>query len=150
MNSQTRSTGLHCGEYGGGDTSVTFLGTTPTRAVENHDGVIVGAERPGEVGEEAVHRDGGNGGEDEGEAVIGGGFDGGEKIGPIKALIAQAGRTIPLGPPAETDAPLLPETGLVLEEQADPLARVRRGRRRHRVEKPPFWKRSRALASDLG
>ncbi len=61
-------------------------------------------------------------------AVAGGGSDGGEKPGPLEALVAQAGQTLPLPPPAMTRATLLADPverhlrSIVLEPQRDPLS----------------------------
>ena len=94
----------------------------PTGAIENHDDMVVGGQGLGELGQEQVHGDGGDGWQDEGEFGAGGGFDGGEDIGPVEPLVAHSRRPLALHPPAVTGPPLLADAGFIQEKQTDALA----------------------------
>jgi len=63
-------------------------------------------------------------GQHEREAVVGAGLDGAVDVGERVALIALARRALAARVPAMADAPLLADARLVLEKQADRLARV--------------------------
>jgi hypothetical protein len=104
----------------------------------------------GEVSEEVVHDRDGNRRQDEVEGLAGGRFGGGEDVGPVKLLVAEAGRALALEPPPMTQAPLLANAGFVLEEQAAALIRMGRGGCRQGVAKPLFWKRSCASGCRFG
>ena len=62
---------------------------------------------------------------DERKGVVGSRLDGCEDVGEREALVAKARRTLASPPPDVARAPLLPDAGLVLEEEADALVFMR-------------------------
>jgi len=96
----------------------------PTSTVEHHDGVFVLGKRRRETLQEQVHRRGGDGGKHQAEIPTGRGFDGGEHIGEGVALIDGTGWPLAAQPPATAAAPLLAESGFILEIQRNPLVRM--------------------------
>jgi hypothetical protein len=84
--------------------------------------MIVGRQGLGEFCQKEVHGDGGHRGQDEGEFGTGGGFDGGEDIGPVEATVAEARRSLSLRPPTMAGPPFLSDARFILEEQADAFA----------------------------
>jgi hypothetical protein len=110
----------------------------PTGTVEDHHGVLVRGQCLGEFRQEQRHGAGRDFGEDEGKAFAGGWLDGAEDVGPVEAMVAQAGRALPPEPPAMAQPSLLPNAGLILEIQADPLTGVGLRGRRYGVAQPPF------------
>lgn len=114
------------------------VGSVPSGAIEDHDGVFVGRQGLGELGEEQGHGDRGHRGQDQGEFGAGGGFDGSEDMGPIEPLVAQAGRPLALHPPAMAGPSFLADAGFVLEEQAEALAGMGLGGGRQGFAEPFF------------
>ena len=110
----------------------------------------VGRQRGGELGQKQVHRGGIDERQHQGEVLAGGGADGGEDVGPLIALLHQAGRPLALEPPTVARPPLVADAGLVLEPQLQALAGMRRGGCRQGRPEPLFWKRSCAFASRRG
>lgn len=112
--------------------------------------MLVGGQRLGELGQEQTGRLGRDLGQDQGEGLTGGWLGGSEDVGPVEALVAQAGRALAFQPPAMTEPPFLPDPGFILEKQADTLAgMVLRGVVQG-VAQPFFMKRSCALGSVWG
>ena len=78
-----------------------------------------------EAVEEHLHRLGIDVRQDERKGVVGSRLYGCEDVGEREALIAEPRRTLASPPPDVTRAPLLPDAGLVLEEEADALVFMR-------------------------
>jgi hypothetical protein len=74
-------------------------GGVPSGAIKDQHGMLVVGQRFGEVLQKALHDLGADSRHDEGKGITGGGLDGGEQIGPVEALIAQAWGPLALGPP---------------------------------------------------
>lgn len=100
-------------------------GTVPAGLVEQHGDVLVIADGRSEAVEEHLHRLGIDVRHDEREGAIGSRLDGGEDVGEREALVAEPRRTLASPPPDVARAPLLPDAGLVLEEEADALVFMR-------------------------
>ena len=99
--------------------------TMPSGLVEDQDDVLVLADRCGELIEELLHRLGVGVRQHEREGVVGSWLDGCEDVGEREALVAEPRRTLASPPPDVARAPLLPDAGLVLEEEADALVFMR-------------------------
>jgi hypothetical protein len=80
--------------------------------VEHHGDVFVLGDRCRELVQEMPHRRGIDVGHDEGEGVVSAWLDGGKDVGEGRRALAAL-------PPDVTRPALLPDTGLVLEEEAD-------------------------------
>lgn len=76
----------------------------PSGAVENHDDMDVLRNGVGELGEVEVHHRLVGIGQDQGEGLTGGGFDGAEDVGAFEALVAEPGRSLAAPPPAVAKA----------------------------------------------
>jgi hypothetical protein len=100
-------------------------GTVPAGLIEHHRDVLIIADGRGETVEEHLHRLGIHVRHDERKGVVGSWLDGCEDVGEREALIAQPRRTLASPPPDVARAPLLPDAGLVLEEEADALVFMR-------------------------
>ncbi|MEF2554322.1 hypothetical protein VQ042_23900 [Aurantimonas sp. A2-1-M11] len=83
------------------------LFTVPSGAVENHDDMDVVRNGAGELGEVEVHHRLVGIGQDQGEGLAGGGFDGTEDVGPFEALVAEPGWSLAASPPAVAEAAFL-------------------------------------------
>ena len=100
-------------------------GTVPAGLIEHHRDVLVVADGRSEAVEERLHRLGIHVRHDEREGFVGSRLDGCEDVGEREALIAESRRTLTSPPPDVARAPLLPDAGLVLEEEADALVFMR-------------------------
>lgn len=100
-------------------------GTVPAGLIEHHRDVLVIADGRSEAVEEHLHRLGIHVRHDERKGVVGSWLDGCEDVGEREALVAKARRTLASPPPDVARAPLLPDAGLVLEEEADALVFMR-------------------------
>lgn len=109
----------------------------PSGLVQRHEHMLVRRYRLSELVEIDLHRLGRHLRHDEREGVVRSRLDGTEDVGERVALIGAPRRTLALGVPAMTDAPLLPDTGLILEEQADFLARMCITNRLQAFSEPP-------------
>jgi hypothetical protein len=87
--------------------------------------VLVIADGRSEAVEKHLHRLGIHVRHDEREGVVGSRLDGCEDVGEREALVAEPRRTLASLPPDVARAPLLPDAGLVLEEEADALVSMR-------------------------
>ena len=94
----------------------------PAGLVEDHDRVLVLANRRSKVGKELLHRLGIGVGQDKGEAVVGAGLDASKDVCEREALVAEARWALTAFPPNMAGPALLADPRLVLEEQADALA----------------------------
>src|SRR3712207_7984204 len=74
--------------------------------------------------------------QDEGDVRAGRGLDGGEDIGPLKALVAAPRWSPAPQPPAVAEPALLAHSGLVHEPEGDPFAGMGRGGRLQAVVQP--------------
>ena len=97
----------------------------PAGLIEHHRDVLVIADGRSEAVEEHLHRLGIHVRHDERKGVVGSWLDGCEDVGEREALIAEPRRTLASPPPDVARAPLLPDAGLVLEEEADALIFMR-------------------------
>ena len=122
----------------------------PAGAVEHDDGVGIGRQRGGELGQKQVHRCGIDDRQHQREVFAGGGADGGEDIGPLVALLREAGGTLALQPPAVAYPPLVADARLVLKPELQALAGMCFGRRLQGGAQPLFWKRCCAFLSRPG
>jgi hypothetical protein len=100
-------------------------GAVPAGLIEHHRDVLVIADGRSEAVEEHLHRIGIDVRHDERKGVVGSRLDGCEDVGEREALIAEPRRTLASPPPDMARAPLLPDAGLVLEEEADALVFMR-------------------------
>jgi hypothetical protein len=100
-------------------------GGVPAGLIEHHRDVLVIADGRSEAVEEHLHRLGIHERHDEREGVVGSRLDGREDVGEREALVAEPRRTLASPPPDVARAPLLPDAGLVLEEEADALVFMR-------------------------
>ena len=100
-------------------------GTVPAGLIEHHRDVLVIADGRSEAVEEHLHRLGIHIRHDEREGVVGAGLHGREDVGEREALVAEPGWALASPPPDVARAPLLPDAGLVLEEEADALVFMR-------------------------
>jgi len=93
----------------------------PSGAVENHDDMDVVRNGAGELGEVEVHHRSVGIGQNQGEGLAGGRFDGAEDVGPFEALVAEPRRSLAAGPPAVAETAFLADPCFVLEPQRNPL-----------------------------
>ena len=100
-------------------------GGVPAGLIEHHRDVLVIADGRSEAVEEHLHRLGIHVRHDERKGVVGARLDGREDVGEREALVAEPRRTLASPPPDVARAPLLPDAGLVLEEEADALGFMR-------------------------
>ncbi len=100
-------------------------GGVPAGLIEHHRDVLVIADGRSEAVEEHLHRLGIDVRQDERKGVVGSRLYGCEDVGEREALIAEPRRTLASPPPDVTRAPLLPDAGLVLEEEPDALVFMR-------------------------
>ena len=100
-------------------------GGVPAGSIEHHRDVLVIADGRGKAFEEHLHRLGIHVRHDEREGVVGSWLHGREDVGEREALVAQSRRTLASPAPDVARAPLLPDAGLVLEEEADALVFMR-------------------------
>jgi hypothetical protein len=100
-------------------------GAVPAGLIEHHRDVLVIADGGSEAVEEHLHRLGIHVRQDEREGVVASRLDGCEDVGKREALVAEPRRTLASPPPDVAGAPLLPDAGLVLEEEADALVFMR-------------------------
>lgn len=114
------------------------LGVMPPGAVQNHDGVFILAQRLRELLQEQVHDRAGDGGQDERESFAADRLRRGKEVRPVEALVADAGRTLPLCPPAVTEAAFLADPRFILEEQTQALSRIGLAGGLQRLAEPPF------------
>ena len=87
--------------------------------------MLVRRERRREAIEKVLHGFGRHFGHDKREGVVGPRLDGGEDVGEREALVAKTRRTLAAFPPDVARPSLLPDAGLVLEEEADALVFMR-------------------------
>ena len=97
----------------------------PACLIEHHHRMFVISDGFGKAVEEGLHRRRIGIGHQQCESVIGAWLHGREDIGEGEALIAEPRRTLPALPPDMTDAALLADARLVLEEQAKALLFMR-------------------------
>ncbi|MEF2554540.1 hypothetical protein VQ042_25145, partial [Aurantimonas sp. A2-1-M11] len=118
------------------------LFAVPSGAVENHDGMDVVRNGVGELGEVEVHHRLVGIGQDQGEGLAGGGFDGAEDVGPVEALVAKPGWSLAAGPPAVAEAAFLANPCFVLIPERNPLVGVVDVCRFQGLGEPFFLKRA--------
>ncbi len=90
----------------------------PTCLIEHHHGMVVLGERLGKAVEEGLHRRRIDIGHHERESIVRTWLHGCEDVGEGEALIAEPRRALSALPPDMTNAALLTDARLVLEEQA--------------------------------
>jgi len=110
----------------------------PSGAVENHDDMDVLRNGAGELGEVEVHHRLVGIGQDQGEGLTGGGFDGAEDVGPFEALVAEPRRSLAAGPPAVAEAAFLANPCFILEPERNPLVWMVGLRRAQGLGEPLF------------
>jgi hypothetical protein len=91
--------------------------------------VRAGLERAGEALQEHGHARGGRLGQGEREGLVGAGPAGGEQVEAGEALAGQAGRADAALVPAVAGPALLPDPGLILAPELEPLVRMGGGDR---------------------
>ena len=101
------------------------IGAMPARLVEDHRRVFILSDGFGEAVEEGLHRRRIGIGHRQRESMIGAWLNGGEDIGEGEAPVAKPRRALAAPPPDMTNAALLADARLVLEEQAKALIFVR-------------------------
>jgi hypothetical protein len=93
----------------------------PAGLIEDHRHVLVLGNGFGEAVEEGLHRRRIRIGHHQREGVVRARLHGSEDVGEGETLVAKPRRTLPALPPDVTDAPLLADARLVLEEQPQAL-----------------------------
>ena len=110
----------HDGDVGG---QIELVGGVPTGLVDQQDGVGVGGDRLGYLGEMQVHRRDVAEGQDQPGRLAFGRTDRAEDIGRLGALVARGGRPRAAPGPPPGDLVLLADPGLVGEPDLYALAR---------------------------
>ena len=94
----------------------------PARLIKYHHGMLILSKRLGKAVEEGLHRRRIGIGHHQRESVVRAWLHGCEDVGEGEAPIAEPRRTLPALPPDMTNATLLTDARLVLEEQAKAFA----------------------------
>ena len=99
--------------------------SVPTRLIQDHDRVLVAANRGREAIEELLHGVRVCIRHDQGEAIIGAGFGAREVIGECKAFTGKAWRALAARPQDVARPALLSDARFVLKDQPDTLISMR-------------------------
>jgi len=97
------------------------VGAMPARLIQDHGRMVILGESFRKAVQEGLHRRRIRIGHHQCEGVVRARLHGSEDVGEGETLVAKPRRTLPALPPDVTDAPLLADARLVLEEQPQAL-----------------------------
>ncbi len=127
----------HDGDVGG---KIELGGAVPARLIHQQDGMGIGGDGLGYLGEVQVHRRGVAEGQNQPRRLAFGRTDRAEDVGRLGALIVRGRRPRTAQGPTPGDLVLLADPGLVLEPDLYALARRLAGRDRRQTGREVFLK----------